>query len=204
MQPAFLSTLPARGATKPEAWDGTTEQFLSTLPARGATSGSHLLTADFRISIHAPREGSDMYDYGNNTAQFLFLSTLPARGATLCDAHCTQSLPFLSTLPARGATKAGPLPQGGVYISIHAPREGSDKVPESLGLSVLDFYPRSPRGERLLIFFVFFAVFVFLSTLPARGATASPFCGSGRQLVFLSTLPARGATLVGGFSPYAV
>mgnify|MGYP005781704727 CR=1 FL=1 len=46
-----------------------------------------------------------MYDYGNNTAQFLFLSTLPARGAT----------PGLM-----------PIFSHSVLISIHAPREGSD------------------------------------------------------------------------------
>ena len=45
-----------------------------------------------------------MYDYGNNTAQFLFLSTLPVRGATEGSHGCL-------------AVQA---------ISIHAPREGSD------------------------------------------------------------------------------
>ena len=56
---------------------------------------------------------------------------------------------FLSTLPARGAT-GGTLPAGrGGSISIHAPREGSDR-PDRQDNSLAD---------------------VFLSTLPARGAT---------------------------------
>ena len=58
-----------------------------------------------------------------------------------------------------------------MVISIHAPREGSDALLQARQGPPANFYPRSPRGERLLIFFVFFAVLVFLSTLPARGAT---------------------------------
>ena len=51
----------------------------------------------------SPR-GERLYDYGNNTAQFLFLSTLPARGATYDLNEDDKRL----------------------EISIHAPREGSD------------------------------------------------------------------------------
>ena len=56
---AFLSTLPARGATKKRREDEE-KIFLSTLPARGATTVYHGLKEDAtHISIHAPREGSD-------------------------------------------------------------------------------------------------------------------------------------------------
>ena len=85
------------------------------------------------ISIHAPREGSDIgfQTFERIAEQFLstlpargattdgsmyygewiiFLSTLPARGATLTYAGMRRPRPqFLSTLPARGAT-AGALP----------------------------------------------------------------------------------------------
>ena len=81
---AFLSTLPVRGATL--LCDGGLAldvRFLSTLPVRGATvflcRACYLL---IRISIHAPREGSDHFLslpwFCNNA----FLSTLPVRGAT--------------------------------------------------------------------------------------------------------------------------
>ena len=83
-------------------------------------------------------------------------------------------------------------------ISIHAPREGSDRssfrvrfllwyfYPRSprgerrhggnaRGRGRPDFYPRSPRGERLLAVLAFSSFWLFLSTLPARGATGS-FC----------------------------
>ena len=55
----FQSTLPARGATLlcPEAADK--QSFQSTLPARGATSLVVVVDVPVRISIHAPRTGSD-------------------------------------------------------------------------------------------------------------------------------------------------
>ena len=56
---------------------------------------------------------------------------------------------FLSTLPARGATGRKVFVHKGVFISIHAPREGSD-----------------PLVQRPAIMHT-----KFLSTLPARGAT---------------------------------
>ena len=56
---------------------------------------------------------------------------------------------FLSTLPARGATWTLLQKIMGLFISIHAPREGSDRETayhtEQPGKH---FYPRSPRGER--------------------------------------------------------
>ena len=36
-----------------------------------------------------------------------------------------------------------------MLISIHAPREGSDLGAHRLSAGLGDFYPRSPRGERL-------------------------------------------------------
>ena len=63
-----------------------------------------------------------------------------------------------------------------------------------IGLSQLkNFYPRSPRGERPTAFSSKPLITVFLSTLPARGATCE-IIGKGLAVLFLSTLPARGAT----------
>ena len=58
------------------------------------------------ISIHAPREGSDLAQAMNAFGGLLqFLSTLPVRGAT-CQyvARYIVKKQFLSTLPVRGAT----------------------------------------------------------------------------------------------------
>ena len=168
-----------------------------------------------------------------------FLSTLPARGATLWHqaADCPQRdfyprsprgerLPyevrvllgekFLSTLPARGATTRKHTVLHPPVISIHAPREGSDRNSATFFQGIEYFYPRSPRGERLCHPRRMQSAPAFLSTLPARGATRGwasspptaryfyPRSPRGERpvlpvsalwpAIFLSTLPARGAT----------
>ena len=58
-----------------------------------------------KISIHAPREGSDWAFRGLHRNPKKFLSTLPARGATRrLRGFFLHPWRFLSTLPARGAT----------------------------------------------------------------------------------------------------
>ena len=76
----------------------------------------------YKISIHAPREGSDMLPY--------WQGSILAR--------------FLSTLPVRGATILGDLAPLQLVISIHAPREGSDRSVRPTVSSRSHFYPRSP------------------------------------------------------------
>ena len=61
--------------------------------------------SDFKISIHAPRGGSDKLYQTAMPDEFVFQSTLPVGGATL---------PLLKSLPTL------------CLISIHAPRGGSD------------------------------------------------------------------------------
>ena len=58
------------------------------------------------------------------------------------------SAQFLSTLSLRRATEAGALPNGYAIISIHALLAESDWALPLLRPSVLNFYPRSPCGER--------------------------------------------------------
>ena len=192
----FLSTLPARGATFILAKNKEGEaDFYPRSPRGERQVGYHLDSGVILISIHAPREGSDRgvrkpgacrhphfyprsprgerrNGIGAVRPDFLFLSTLPARGATNSAHQSVQAHQFLSTLPARGATRAGLKVVRKDNISIHAPREGSDKAPThavlfskkflstlpARGATVLDgyrlihqgdFYPRSPRGERL-------------------------------------------------------
>ena len=109
--------------------------------------------------------------------------------------------PFLSTLPARGATTDAEAGVHLVGISIHAPREGSDLPARQGPPAGVYFYPRSPRGERRATpDDVRQQLFVFLSTLPARGATCKNTHRVYLLREFLSTLPARGATR-GGLRP---
>ena len=125
--------------------------FLSTLPARGATvrhqAGDPGVDG---ISIHAPREGSDPISRLKSDIISGFLSTLPARGATFLS--MTSFLPVFDFYP-RSPRGERPLKAGvrwwQVDISIHAPREGSDHQPKPRQRWRRYFYPRSPRGERL-------------------------------------------------------
>ena len=131
--------------------------FLSTLPARGATQTFAGDPPALKISIHAPREGSDGRP-GAGALRHGISIHAPREGSdSMSISFRSSAMAFLSTLPARGATDNGGNTNESYAISIHAPREGSD-------------------GQ----FSVCFSVKPFLSTLPARGATtasmASGFC----------------------------
>ena len=94
------------------------------------------------------------------------------------------AIPISIHAPREGSDARRWCPQYRLPISIHAPREGSDtsagQAASSAAISI-----HAPReGSDVLIFFVFFAVLVFLSTLPARGATYYFFCPN--RLVWIS------------------
>ena len=125
--------------------------FLSTLPARGATENHCRYPVQRGISIHAPREGSDDTHALPNTLASPFLSTLPARGATPMPCKICSILGNFYPRSPRGERPSsffasglsGPYfyprsPRGErlfllllkhyhICISIHAPREGSDR-----------------------------------------------------------------------------
>ena len=170
-----------------------------------------------RISIHAPREGSDLVSVSAMPITVNFYPRSP-RGERHPQAgrrgRVYRNFYPRSPRGERHRPEKGDRPAG--RISIHAPREGSDVF--SYGDIELfhDFYPRSPRGERRNAMDDMGGISSFLSTLPARGATYSmgtalstraisihaPREGSDSSgevtespvYVFLSTLPARGAT----------
>ena len=78
-------------------------KFQSTLPVKGATRYCGFFPFSSRISIHAPREGSDSEGISSG-----------------------QLAKFQSTLPVKGATTYTQKEYKKLVISIHAPREGSD------------------------------------------------------------------------------
>ena len=106
-------------------------------------------TAHQRISIHAPREGSDGVGLSLIVGNILtFQSTLPARGATPRTAPSSWAGDFNPRSP-RGERPISP--------PCKAARD--------------NFNPRSPRGERRIRRGNAKMGFEFQSTLPARGAT---------------------------------
>ena len=131
-----------------------------------------------------------------------------------------SSSKFQSTLPARGATQRGQ-PRGQFdFISIHAPRTGSDAVTQQI-ISLLHCIsihaPRTgsdkkssknaagdivisihaPRtGSDACPISLTAGHSAFQSTLPARGATINQTISAPLSRAFQSTLPARGATQI--------
>ena len=148
--------------------------FQSTLPAWGATYILSFVVHHHIISIHAPRMGSDIFrstlrhisGYFNPRSPhgerqklhvllhgaIQFQSTLPAWGATLSMVKLFSVFSrFQSTLPAWGATEVPPIISVRYYISIHAPRMGSDTSLRRVLMRSSDFNPRSPHGERQVL-----------------------------------------------------
>ena len=150
--------------------------FQSTLPAKGATA--HWKTLGYQVK---------------------FQSTLPAKGATSGRGWTPASASDFNPRSPRRERRARPLFMIGVdYISIHAPREGSDKrlAYFAHGLLISIHAPRegSDHGRRRC----FEVDSQFQSTLPAKGATINPVYAHIR-LIFQSTLPAKGATRTAAF-----
>ena len=148
-------------------------RFLSTPSARRATRDRQEKGDLDGISIHALREEGDLRDFQRIGGFSVFLSTPSARRATHSHFLPLNSLRFLSTPSARRATvrlKKGMAPQpisihalreegdpsGAVLhfdsqkISIHALREEGDRCEEVTLPWIIYFYPRPPRGGRLL------------------------------------------------------
>ena len=102
------------------------DRFQSTLPGRGATPYASTNFLHAKISIHAPREGSDPNGLNGSRSASNFNPRSPG-GERRCKRASGEVTPkFQSTLPGRGATGRGRAGAGGEYISIHAPRKGSD------------------------------------------------------------------------------
>ena len=127
------------------------QKFQSTLPAWGATFASQDIVYVCRISIHAPRVGSDRGHKRHAQGHPISIHA-PRVGSDGRD-----SMPVLGGADFNPRSPRGERPGQRsctlfwLRISIHAPRVGSD---ENLLLSATgsdDFNPRSPRGERLSV-----------------------------------------------------
>ena len=212
----FQSTLPVWGATEPAFRHIPASQyfnprspcgerpplpfhlciqhsFQSTLPVWGATRQVALKHNVARISIHAPRVGSDQDRRGRRIEPFNFNPRSPCGerlrqkengekqgdfnprspcGERRTHSHQAQSCgQFQSTLPVWGATRFRWRASNQRNISIHAPRVGSDPIRQADLPHQPDFNPRSPCGERLIQADPFLLPLLFQSTLPVWGAT---------------------------------
>ena len=133
------------------------------------------MNIDVTISIHALLAESD-YSMGRNEKSFrgyfyprspcgerlrgwtlningpIFLSTLSLRRATPTQQRKTKTNEFLSTLSLRRATFFLGTLFANIAISIHALLAESDPFRFLPTPCCVNFYPRSPCGERLALF----------------------------------------------------
>ena len=114
---------------RPTIVDGVMEQmqFQSTLPVGGATRNRDILRRNGKISIHAPRGGSDQGLTEQKPALSYFNPRSPWGERRKRYGATYQIEIFQSTLPVGGATQDADAVMFIWRISIHAPRGGSDE-----------------------------------------------------------------------------
>ena len=182
-------------------------------PQTGKDAGDH-----FKISIHAPRMGSDAVQRHACHHVRQFQSTLPGWGATYTRLRYEAIWAFQSTLPGWGATVTGARQTAAraLFQSTLPGWGATAPEPQQIGDEQY-FNPRSPDGERLQVALQVRAVRVISihaprmgSDLVARSAFVkfpvisihAPRMGSDVVIasiqfggdVFQSTLPGWGAT----------
>ena len=123
-------------------------QFQSTLPVRGATPAAPGGEAPAGISIHAPRAGSDIDDSGQGLSACDFNPRSPC-GERRRRPACRRSYRHFNPRSPCGERPAGyNRTNRQHFISIHAPRAGSD-YSRLWPAGLQDYFnPRSPCGER--------------------------------------------------------
>ena len=129
-----------------------TRRFLSTPSARRATSkGMDAATPDL-ISIHALREEGDTWHFAKRPLQMKYFYPRPPRGGRLSFLrrylHKGRKI-SIHALREEGDTNAETLRKD-LLISIHALREEGDRRRRREKTDQRYFYPRPPRGGRLL------------------------------------------------------
>ena len=106
-------------------------------------------TKILRISIHAPRVGSDCFFSSHVNGIIYFNPRSPCGERQNSQKARYNTRRFQSTLPVWGATYQQFPVFYHKYISIHAPRVGSDRIVSLRRGECKHFNPRSPCGERL-------------------------------------------------------
>ena len=182
-----------------------TIQFQSMLPVRGATKNQVAHDSVFRISIHAPRAGSDGQRARGRGTPSYFNPCSPCGERLEHGVFPQSAFRFQSMLPVRGATGQRESVQAGKGISIHAPRAGSDLRDALNVLHLCNFNPCSPCGERRWPPKRMSDLRYFNPCSPC-GERPPPSPTGGYIDQFQSMLPVRGATsrLPTGIAPSAI
>ena len=146
-------------------------KFLSTLSLRRATQTKTFKVSALSISIHALLAESDASGQPERQEQRISIHALLAESDADKDADWVRVYVFLSTLSLRRATKLrNPSRPGKINFYPRSPC--GERHCTSIGRPKrLYFYPRSPCGERQLYINRTAKAIVFLSTLSLRRAT---------------------------------
>ena len=170
-----------------------------------------------RISIHAPRGGSDLFcgkiflvssnfnprsPWGERHCsrgvvyRCAGISIHAPRGGSDAKARAGEAeyCRFQSTLPVGGATFSHGCWLSKSRFQSTLPVGGATRAERRVPDRKHDFNPRSPWGERLTVFPGSVSHAAFQSTLPVGGATGYQSRGRGGRKRFQSTLPVGGAT----------
>ena len=100
--------------------------FQSTLPVWGATISLGYMLIVIRISIHAPRVGSDLITFSSRIALYDFNPRSPCGERPGVHVQYRASAYFNPRSPCGERPEQPPKQQLHPAISIHAPRVGSD------------------------------------------------------------------------------
>ena len=151
------------------------QRFQSTFPARGATRWDAKKYRYMRISIHAPRTGSDASCKSLQSAKTISIHAPRTGSDGRAGGRISHFPQDFNPRSPHGERHWDDISEAySAYISIHAPRTGSD------GMRTQDEIRDT----------------LFQSTLPARGATRKLKAMTRDEFAFQSTLPARGATQI--------
>ena len=125
-----------------------------------------------KISIHALLAESDKSSWSlTRLNRNISIHALLAESDGLGFCYHCDDVAFLSTLSLRRATAPNRRPCRCNKISIHALLAESDRFGGWLIPHNRNFYPRSPCGERPIVYNIVFVPGKFLSTLSLRRAT---------------------------------
>ena len=190
----FLSTPSARRATAPTCARASAWAYFYPRPPRGGRLRSPISTSRLSDFYPRPPRGGRPFFSSGGLSIGVFLSTPSARRATFNATLHQQVVIFLSTPSARRATRITEELHTVLLISIHALREEGDGICSTGTTTRRYFYPRPPRGGRLLEAVNCAQLSLFLSTPSARRATQVLYSFVASSMIFLSTPSARRAT----------
>ena len=192
--PQYFYPRPPRGGRLQHRGDVHTTVNISIHALREEGDGDPLarLCLIQKISIHALREEGDSPLQDNQGSACIFLSTPSARRATHVQLIAvTRVGVFLSTPSARRATMPSLSAVSSSMDFYPRPPRGGRLVACSAPELILHFYPRPPRGGRRALCATLPSGMVFLSTPSARRATTTS-CRSCPAAGYFYPRPPRG------------